>query len=180
MKKRAAFFLLLAVVSAFILIVLKLLSVRPPVPHGHGHGHAQERVIEYERQMLTGFTRPIDHDGDGSGYDAARALVRRREILDFVCDAYSDLIVPEFASVVSSSVGLEPSREFLLSRNLTYCVPELPAARAVLPVLARVVGEAAEGTEDTMDPCTVKRLRSAKRNEGKTSVSSDNAMIVVQ
>jgi len=91
-------------------------------------------------------------------YDAEEAFKFRRKVLDVVCQSYSDLYVPELASAASAA-ELEPARNFLNGRNLSYCIPSFPSSSLIASILQQAVDDEADKAEDTIDPCGRLKLK---------------------
>ncbi len=110
--RRKQFLLLLAILSAGALFVAKyILGNR----EGNGAysryrpGSSWEDSVAYERQLLTGFRRPIEdeeQEEDGK-YDARRAFQTRREILVSFGAHSSHLLLQLFLFCCSSSSFVE-------------------------------------------------------------------------
>jgi hypothetical protein len=93
----------------------------------------------------------------GQKYDPQVAMKRRAEILDTICNEYSNPINPEFFGLYGSyfeseNLEFEVQRVFLLAHNTTACVPNFTGSQILSDFLSRI-GSNYDVT-DSMDPCS--------------------------
>ncbi|XP_059092981.1 uncharacterized protein LOC131888202 [Tigriopus californicus] len=96
-------------------------------------------------------------------YDPAEAFERRRNIMNYVCDQYSDPLQPEFI-VVQNFTHLEDRRSFLLNHGLSYCLNDFSASDLLGSLFLQIVEEKADSETNTMDPCSKQEFDEAVGN----------------
>jgi hypothetical protein len=90
-------------------------------------------------------------------YDPQVAFTQRANILNSVCNQYSDPINPEFLGLYgtyydSDKLEFEEKRNFYLGHNITSCVPDFSGSQILSEFLSRF--ESSYDETDSMDPCS--------------------------
>ena len=120
-----------------------------------GSSESSQQAARLERKKA----EPRAREESESKYDPSEAFERRRNILNYVCDQYSNPLQPEFL-IVQNFSQLEDRRSFLLNHGLSYCFNDFASSDLLGSLFLQITEEKAESELSAMDPCSAQDLNS--------------------